>query len=284
MTLSDFVKKTKVTVPETVELLVLRSTEIDSHLENNAETTLGLIPTTLKYIRVALNKLRKLGFRQAIIAADHGFFLNAQAEAGDVCLKPQGRWLNSHDRMMLGEGAADANNFVIPASKVGIRGSFPQVAGPKSMAPYSAGYLYFHGGLSLQESVVPVLTIRLEKPSAPERARVEVDLNYKQGAKRITTLLPVVEITLRSPDLFMQDAAVEILLEAQDASGKVVGESRPGSDVNPATRTISIRPGEKKQIVVRMDPDFAGKFSFKAVNPNTLATYAQIQMETDYTV
>jgi len=23
---------------------------------------------------------------------DHGFFLNAQAEAGDVCVKPQGKW------------------------------------------------------------------------------------------------------------------------------------------------------------------------------------------------
>jgi hypothetical protein len=152
------------------------------------------------------------------------------------------------------------------------------------MAPYSAGYLYFHGGLSLQEAVVPVLTVRLEKPAPAERTRVEVVLNYKQGAKRITTRLPVIEIAMRSNDLFMQEAAVEILLEAQDATGKVVGEARPGSDVNPATRTISIRPGDPKQIVVRMDHDFAGKFSFKAVNPNTLATYAELKMETDYTV
>jgi hypothetical protein len=75
---------------DTVDLLVLRSTEIDSQLESNPETTLGLIPGTLKLIRVALHKLRGMGFKEAVIVTDHGFFLNAQAEAGDVCVKPQG--------------------------------------------------------------------------------------------------------------------------------------------------------------------------------------------------
>ena len=67
------------------------------------ESTLGLIPGTLKLIRVALHKLRGMGFKEAVIVTDHGFFLNAHAEAGDVCIKPQGRWpVNAHDRMMLG--------------------------------------------------------------------------------------------------------------------------------------------------------------------------------------
>gem|GEM_PF-5381932 len=30
--------------------------------------------------------------KEAVIVTDHGFFLNAQAEAGDVCVKPQGKW------------------------------------------------------------------------------------------------------------------------------------------------------------------------------------------------
>ena len=105
MTLNDFVRRNP-KIAETVDLLVLRSTEIDSQLESNPETTLGLIPGTLKRIRVALHKLREKGFREAVIVTDHGFFLNAQAEAGDVCVKPQGQWpVNAHDRMMLGDVA-----------------------------------------------------------------------------------------------------------------------------------------------------------------------------------
>jgi hypothetical protein len=264
--------------------LVLRSTEIDSQLESNPETTLGLIPGTLKMIRVALHKLRGMGFKEAVIVTDHGFFLNAQAEAGDVCVKPQGNWpVTAHDRMMLGNGTTDGHSLVVGADKVGIRGDFAQVAIPRSMAPYRAGHLYFHGGASLAEAVVPILVARLDAAGHKEQRKVLVEISYKNGAKRITTRLPVIEVILVSDDIFSQDTSVEILLEAQDSKGNVVGEPRPGGDVNPATRTVTLMPGQRKQIALRMDDEFRGKFSIKALNPTTLAAYSALALETDYT-
>jgi hypothetical protein len=286
MPLNDFVRG-KPKIAETVDLLVLRSTEIDSQLESNPETTLGLIPSTLKLIRVALHKLRGMGFKEAVIVTDHGFFLNAQAEAGDVCVKPQGTWsVNAHDRMMLGAGSADGHSLLVSAEKVGIRGDFAQVAMPRSMAPYRSGHLYFHGGASLAEAVVPVLVARLDTASHAEQRKVMVELTYKNGAKRITTRLPVVEVELISDDMFSQEVTVEILLEAQDSKGNVIGEPRPGGDVNPATRTVTLMPGQRKQIALRMDDEFRGKFSVKALNPTTLALASkgsELALETDYT-
>jgi len=84
MLLNDFVRG-KPKIAETVDLLVLRSTEIDSQLESIRDDS-GFDPGTLKLIRVALHKLRGIGFKEAVIVTDHGFFLNAQAEAGDVCV------------------------------------------------------------------------------------------------------------------------------------------------------------------------------------------------------
>lgn len=283
MPLNDFVRG-RPKLAETVDLLVLRSTEIDSQLESNPETTLGLIPGTLKMIRVALHKLRGMGFKEAVIVTDHGFFLNAQAEAGDVCVKPQGKWaVNAHDRMMLGDGSADSHSLVLSAEKVGIRGDFSQAALPRSMAPYRAGHLYFHGGASLAEAVVPVLVARLESSGKADLRKVAVELTYKNGAKRITTRMPVIEVVLVSDDMFSQDQSVEILLEAQDGKGDVVGEPRPGGDVNPATRTVTLMPGQRKQIALRMDDEFRGKFTVKALNPTTLAAYSALALETDYT-
>jgi hypothetical protein len=281
-TLSEFARK-NVKVAPTVDLLVLRSTEIDSHLENNPETTLGMTLHTLKLIRVALHKLRDADFDEAVIATDHGFFLNTQAEAGDVCQKPQGNWpVVAHDRLMLGDGAADAHNFVMPAGKLGVRGSLSQCAGPKSMAPYRAGHLYFHGGASLAEAVVPVLVVKLEAAKVSGKQKLNVELSYKGGAKKITTLLPVVDVAVFSNDLFNQGTEVEILLEAQDDKGNVVGEPRSGGDVNPATHTISLLPGARKQIALRMDEDFRGKFTVMALNPSTLTAYGSISLETNY--
>ncbi|KWT98888.1 MULTISPECIES: PglZ domain-containing protein [unclassified Variovorax] len=282
MTLGDFVRG-KLKLRDTSDLLVLRSTEIDSQLESNPESTLGLVPGTLKLIRAALHKLRGLGFKDAVIVADHGFFLNAQAEAGDVCVKPQGKWaFNAHDRMFLGDGTGDAHSLVLVAEKLGIRGDFKQVALPRSMAPYRSGHLYFHGGASLAEAVVPVLVVRLDAGGPPERGAVKVELRYKSGAKYITTRMPVVEVALLSDDMFTQETAVEILLEAQDSKGNVVGEPRTGADVNPATRTINLLPNQRKQIALRMDDEFRGKFTVKALNPTTLAALASLPLETDY--
>lgn len=283
MTLNDFVRG-KPNISETVNLLVLRSTEIDSQLESNPETTLGLIPGTLKMIRVALHKLRGMGFKEAVIVTDHGFFLNAHAEAGDVCVKPQGNWpVTAHDRMMLGNGTTDVHSLVVGADKVGIRGDFAQVAIPRSMAPYRAGHLYFHGGASLAEAVVPILVARLDAAGQPDVRKVLVEISYKNGAKRTTTRLPVIEVILVADDIFSQGTSVEILLEAQDSKGNVVGEPRPGGDVNPATRTVTLMPGQRKQIALRMDDEFRGKFSIKALNPTTLAAYSALAIETDYT-
>jgi len=281
MLLNDFVRG-KPKIAQTVDLLVLRSTEIDSQLESNPETTLGLIPATLKLIRVALHKLRGMGFKEAVIVTDHGFFLNAQAEAGDVCVKPQGHWpVNAHDRMMLGDGSNDGHSLVVSADRVGIRGDFAQAAMPKSMAPYRSGHLYFHGGASLAEAVVPVLVARLDTVGHTELRKVEVELSYKNGAKRITTRLPVIEVILVADDMFLQDMSVEILLEAHDSKGNVVGE--PRGDVNPATRTLTLMPGQRKQIALRMDDEFRGKFKVLALNPTTLAAYSALAIETDYT-
>lgn len=294
MPLNDFVRG-KPKIADTVDLLVLRSTEIDSQLESNPETTLSLIPGTLKLIRVALHKLRGMDFKEVVIVTDHGFFLNAQAEAGDVCVKPQGKWpVNAHDRMMLGDGTADGHSLVVSAGKVGIRGDFSQAAMPRSMAPYRSGHLYFHGGASLAEAVVPVLIARLDRgaPTVPRKPNIE--LSYKRGAKRITTRNPVIEIELlpsdpTSLDLFAGDDSaaipgVEVLLEAQDKQGHVVGEPRPGGAVNPATRTLMLVPGQRMPIVLRMAPDYEGTFVVKALNPTTLASYATLNLETDYTV
>jgi PglZ domain len=283
MLLNDFVRS-KTKIAETVDLLVLRSTEIDSHLELNPETTLGLIPSMLKLIRVSLYKLRDLGFKEAIIVTDHGFFLNPEPEAGDVCIKPQGKWpINAHDRMMLGDGIADAHNLVMGAEKVGISGDFAQAAMPLSMAPYRSGHLYLHGGASLQEAVVPILVARLDTSDVAVHRKVVVELSYKAGATRITTRIPVIEVALISEDIFTQGMNLEVLLEAQDSKGKVVGEPRPGGAVDPATRTVALTPGKRIQIAMRMDEEFRGKFAIKVLNPKTLAAYKSLALETDYT-
>lgn len=283
MALSDFVRG-KPTIPAATELLVLRSTTIDQHMESTPEMALRLIHESLKAIRVAVHKLSGLGFQDAVVVTDHGFYLNTATEAGDVCAKPPGTWVNMHERLLLGDGSADASNFVLPAENVGVRGDFNQVAGPRAMVPYRAGEWYFHGGASLQEAVVPVIAMRLHAAEAKTSKMPKVEISYKRGAKKITTRLPVVEVTVGPGDLFTRESTFEVLLEAHDKKSNVVGEAKPGGAVNPATRTLSIKPGETLAVALRMDLEFEGKFTVKALDPATLTAYSKLALETDYTV
>jgi len=282
MRLGDFVQ-TKESVPMHVDLLVLRSVEIDSQLENDPQETISLLPKQLSRIRVAVNKLRAQGFNHVVIAADHGFHLNASAEAGDVCMKPAGQWdYVAHDRMMLGLGVTDSHNVVLQSVRLGIRGDFASAAMPKSLAPYSRGLLYFHGGASLQEAVVPVLTLKLEV-NKPEPRVVDVTLTYRNGAKRITTRRPVLEVLWSTNDMFELDRTLEILLEAHDAANEVVGEPR-GSMVEAASGLIHLQPNVRLQVPLKMSEEFEGKITVKVLNPQTLVAYHAMQLETDYTV
>lgn len=283
--LAEFVRaKSSVTVPAAVELLVIRSNEMDSDFEHNPEAAPGLISRTFQRIAAAIHKLRGLGFQEAIVLTDHGFFLNTAAEAGDVCIKPSGKWANLHERILLGDGTGDSANVVLPAASLGIKGDVNQVALPRAMVAYRAGQWYFHGGASLQEAVVPVITVRLQPLEEQLSKGPSITLSYKRGAKRITTRLPVVEIAADRGDLFSTGAPVEILVEAHDRKGNVVGEARPGLAVNPATKTLAVKPGETVQVTLKMSMEYEGKVIIKALDPVTLTAFDTLELETDYTV
>jgi hypothetical protein len=284
--LDSFIRS-KNQLPTSVELLVLRTVDIDAHLENapsSSLTTLSLIHQSLKSIRVAVYKLKQAGFTDVVIATDHGFALNAHAEAGDVTAKPAGNWIVVHDRALLGEGEPDAANFVLPAEKVGVRGDFAKFGGPRSMSPYRKGLLYLHGGASLQEAIVPLIRVELKRPKQLKLVAAKVSLSYKNGAKRVTTRLPVVDLAVEGETLFSLGETFEILLEAYNKKGDIVGEAKRGGPVDFATGTVTVKPGGKVQVTIKMAEEFEGRFMLKALNPVTIAQYASLELETDYAV
>lgn len=281
--LEDFVRNRFDVSPDT-DLLVLRSVEIDSYFENHPDTAPTEITNALKRIRISINKLKERGFSEVVIATDHGFFMNTHAGAGDVCSKPQGNWMTVHDRCGLGDGSADGHHFVVTADKMGIRGDFPKFAAPQTLAAYRSGLLYYHGGASLQECVVPVISMQLKLATQPAVKKASVVMSYRNGAKSITTRMPVIDLAVDTADIFSTDSDFEILLEAHNSKGDVVGEAKAAGAVNPATGTLSLKPGDKVQVTIKMQMEFEGKFKIKALNPSTYATYCQLDLETDYAV
>ena len=114
-----------------------------------------------------------------LLTADHGFlFQQNEVDAGDMATLPAAdAWTYPAQRFALGKGIApSAAVKVFRAEALGLSGDW-EAAFPLSLGRFprpGSGKRYVHGGLSLQEVVVPV--VKIHKARADDTGQVEVEL------------------------------------------------------------------------------------------------------------
>jgi hypothetical protein len=242
-----------------------------------------MLPGILRKIQIAVNHLADAGFSRAIIATDHGFAWMFATSAGNAVGKPPGgEWKMNKDRALLGSGAGDSNSLVMSATDAGIRTNIEKISVPKGMATYTAGVTYFHGGLSPQECILPVLDVRLKPAFISKAQPIDINLTYR-GANRgtVTTLMPGMELAYPAADLF-GPASVRLVLLAVDPNGTTVGEAASSASVDPVSREINLERGKAIKVPLRLKEGFEGEFKVIATDPATGAAYATIKLKTDF--
>jgi hypothetical protein len=281
--LDDLVRSgKKFKLPDKARLLIVRSREIDAIAHESPHQVLQVIPSLVRLVIKALNKLESAGFQKAVVATDHGFILLREQEAGNVTPKPPGNWLVQKSRCLLGQGEADANNLVFPREHVNIPGEFRDYAVPRTLVPYGRGYLYYHEGLSLQECVLPCLCVEM-KVQAAKKKLPALQLGYRQGkTDKITSRRPVVDVGWSQMEAFAEEHEIEVAIEAVDSKGNTIGWVSSGQTVNPATQGVRIRPGQFVGVGLRMEEQFSGNFTVRAMDPATQATIAELKLKTAY--
>lgn len=277
--LDDIVTK-KIRLPETVHLLLVKTTDIDQFGEISPLEARRLIPRLTQKILAAIDRTRKLGFHLAVIATDHGFVLFDDQQAGDGVPRPDGEWDMAKTRCLLGKAATTAHVRVFSRADVGIQGDFEDFVVPKGFGTFIQGHPYAHGGLSLQECVLPVIQIDFDKKGQESlNTNIEIALTYKGGkSDRVTTRRPMIEVMMFSA---MFKETIEIQLVAL-AGLEVVGEVAASQHVNPATNMISMEPGQAIKVPLKMAEEFHGRFEVRAVDPITGVNYATLSLTTDY--
>jgi hypothetical protein len=268
---------------ESIEVLAVKTTDIDSLGENNPLYFIAMLPGILRKIQTAVNHLADAGFSRAIIATDHGFAWMFSTSAGNAVSKPGGGdWKMNKDRALLGSGSADSNSQVMAAANAGIRTHLEKLAVPKGMATYAAGVTYFHGGLSPQECILPVLDVRLKASSKVVAQPIDINLTYR-GSNRgtVTTLMPSMELAYPAADLF-GPANVRVVLLAVDNAGTQVGEAASSAVVDPVSREINLERGKAIKVPLRLKEGFEGEFKVIAADPSTNAAYATATLKTAF--
>ena len=146
------------------DFVIITSQEIDKINEDGNEIlSKKTMEDLLNSIKRTVVNLSSCGFSEIVIVADHGFLLGAEVGRDVKIGFPNGQSLGPHKRCWIGKGGHNPPHSLRFSSKEfgynsDIDFVFPDGVG-LFMVPGGENN-YFHGGLSMQEMVIPVIKIK----------------------------------------------------------------------------------------------------------------------------
>lgn len=154
------------------------------------ERVFGAAEETLEELLKVIKKLANANASNIVVTADHGFIYQHRPlqESDFLSTEPSGKEILYTDRrFVLGHGLRESSGFkTFGPAELGLTGSL-QVQIPKSINRLrlkGSGSRFVHGGATLQEVVIPVISINKKRQS--DVGKVEVEL-IGGGGKTITT-------------------------------------------------------------------------------------------------
>ena len=187
-----------------------------------------------RYAKV-IRKLRSAGYPLILVVTDHGFF-HWRPDKDEVERKPEGDLLWPSRRAVVGHGLRSASDLHLR-----VTGSDLECLVPRSVNAYQTygGLGYFHGGATLQELVIPVVTISWPRKSQKIAAVLK-------PVERIERMLQKIEV---APGSVQQDlgggvddtfVSRSVLVKAVDPStGKTLFKSDPAT-LEPGGGTVAM--------------------------------------------
>lgn len=235
-------------------LVLLRSQEVDASGESGMlSVAWSHFETVISLLASVIARLAQVGVERVVISADHGFIaLGQDIGAQRVVDPPSGAAGTIKRRVFVGRGGVpDPATVRVALADCGVTSDLDIVV-PRGLAVFRAGggRQFFHGGLSPQELLVPVIVVSLAKQPRPQKLRVHIQV----VGERITTGVFAATIEF-SGDIFTDEIAVRIV--AAGRSGAPVARIVSGDGYNPERGTISVSAGRASVLTFQVTANLA---------------------------
>jgi len=244
MTLDRFVhdmsSKARAEAVADAKVVVIRSQEIDGIGENvSVGVAKKVMGTVLEDLRAAIQCLADAGITHFVVSADHGH-LFSERRGDDMKIDPPegGNTVDLHRRCWVGRGGSTPSSCVrLTPSDLGYEGTDLDLVVPRGTGVFKAGgsLAFHHGGLTLQELIIPVLTFELEGRRPAQKKAAEI-IVLESVPARITNRIFSVRITPRQLDML------------EPRSVRVLGVSVDNATVAQATFATAGWSGEERLI------------------------------------
>jgi hypothetical protein len=235
---------------EGAQVVIVKSQEID-HAGEGGFTFQArqVMDTVIDNLARAIKKLAASGIEHSVVSADHGhlFFASDREESMRI-ESPGGNQVELHRRCWIGRGGGTPPGCIrISASALGYESDLEFVF-PGGCGVFRAGgdLAFHHGGPSLQELIIPVLSVHLKIKESPKSTASAITASGLPEA--ITNRIFSVTLQLgQNLSLFSNAMFVRPLLMA---SGKQVGGVGMAieAELDRATGCVKLQPGKTTTI------------------------------------
>jgi len=255
-------------------LILVRSQDIDAV----GEAGVGLIAqqamaTVIPNLARAVHRLSKAGIQRFIVSADHGHLLDVAQDDDMKIESPGGDKVDLHRRCWAGRGGKTPTGAVrVSGANLGYDTDLDFVF-PTGRGVFLAGgdLQYHHGGLSLQELLVPVLTITMEQ--GLEGPGPEAKVHLHDVPDQITNRTIGVRVELGS-DFFAEPHWVRVVLLQK---AEQVGEAGmvQGATMDSRTKRIQLTPGQPATVGLMLSRDDCKSVKIVVLDAESDAVMAQ---------
>jgi hypothetical protein len=249
-------------------LVVVRSQEIDKFGEMDGDfIARQMMDTVLQNVARAVRKLAGVGIDSVVITADHGYQFTREKDEAFRTDNPGGTTIDLHRRCWVGRGGSNPQGTIrVGGAELGYDTDLDFIF-PTGIGVFRAGgnLAYHHGGISLQEMVIPVITLRTAVPAKTESP--EGDWGLKGVPKVLNNR--TFGVTIEHTGLFAREpvAVRPVLL----AGGEQVGEAGMAADAlfDRDSKTVTIEPGRPASVAMLLRREDCASIRIAVLDPTT---------------
>jgi hypothetical protein len=249
------------------DVVVVRSQDIDKFGEGGGYLARTVMNTVIDNIVQAVRKLADVGIPRAVIASDHGhIYASREREEAMRIDAPGGATVELHRRCWIGRGGTTPPATVrVSASNLGNDSDLDFVF-PKGCGVFRAGgdLAFHHGGASLEETVIPVITFRPASIAADERARTGAQLEVLEVPAAITNRIFSVKLLFAT----MQPPPVRPVLVSGERRVGTVGMA-VGGQLDRTTGIVKVPTGEGATIGFQLNDDAVQSVRIVVLDPKS---------------
>jgi hypothetical protein len=260
---------------DSAQVVIVRSQEID-HAGETGFTFQArqVMDTVIDNLARALRKLAAAGIENAVVSADHGhlFFATERDESMRIAA-PGGKTIDLHRRCWIGRGGATPPGTLrVTAAALGYDSDLELVF-PSGGGVLKAGgdLAYHHGGPSLQELIIPVVTVRTKRAAVPGSTASPVTaVTATVIPEAVTTRSTSATFVLGGNQLMLGAAAMTVRPVLMHG-GRQVGAAglAIGADLDRTTGCLALEPNQPVTVAFILSDDSVTSLRIVVQDPTT---------------